>query len=222
MDDIAALSPERLLALLHAVSGIERPSDDDPHIPYGPAGPVIRAALDRVSVFGQPTPEPWRTRLADYLDSPSGSAFGPRPEPWRELLAALLRQHPEIWEVIGGGPLGPVSRVAERRAGLMHAIGEEIVARAQLIQTVIDVTAGKADHGAVKRFVLDVTDDLCPPPPKPPFPWPFGKLTCEDIAVIAITLDLGAKQTASPALRDALASAASGLLQHSLRSELRT
>jgi hypothetical protein len=221
MDDIAALSPERLFALLRAVGGYERPSDDDSHVPHGPAGPVIRAALDRVSVLN-PHPEPWRTRLATYLDPPSESAFGPYPQPWRELLAALLRRHPEIWEVIGGGPLGPVSRAAERRAGLMHAIGEEIVARAQLIQTVIEVTAAKADHGAVKRFVLDVTDDLCPPPPKPPFPWPFGKLTGEDLAIIAITLDLGAKQTASPALRDALAGAASGLLQQSLRSELRT
>ncbi|MCW2284994.1 hypothetical protein M2323_002879 [Rhodoblastus acidophilus] len=216
MDDIAALSPERLFALLRAVSGFERPSDDDPRVPRGPAGPVIRAALAHVNVFN-PHPEPWKTKRAD-LDQTSESDFGPYPQPWRVLLAELLRRHPELWEPVHGGPLGAVSR-----AGLARAVGEEIVARAELIQTVIHATAGKAaEHGGAKAFILDVIDDLCPPPPKKPFPWPHGELTGEDLAVIAATLDLGAQQTASPALREALAGAANRLLQQSLRPELRS
>jgi hypothetical protein len=214
VEAVSVLTPESLFALLRSVSGVAgRPDEEHPRKP-GPADPVIRAAYDRVGVFG------------------------PSPEPWRILLAWIIRLHPEIGEGIGGGPGAPVHIPSMHRMALMHAIGDALVKRAEVIQDVNDATGGKAEQrgiiivsGYVERTVEELCRkgfNLCWPEEdrfRDPIKWPYSfpipfphppefdrTLSGVDLVGIAMALDRGAKLASSGQLQAALEAGAKKLL----------
>lgn len=100
------ISQEKLLAFVRAMIGGSKGREDDEHpLPPGPWDPVIRVALERITVFGPqpdpwvvfgPWPQPWRSSLE--------SVYGPFPQPWKVIFASIAAKYPAIWDIIGGGP----------------------------------------------------------------------------------------------------------------------
>jgi len=72
------ISQKKLLAIVHAMIGGSRGREDDEHpLPPGPWDPIIRAALERITVF-EPDPSPWRSKESIFLNPqpiPPGIAF---------------------------------------------------------------------------------------------------------------------------------------------------
>ncbi len=95
-----SISAEKFLTFVTEMLGESRSRPDDEHpLPPGPWDPVIRTALHKIrEVFG-PHPEPWRLG-----PQPEPWRLGPLPDPWNILLTTLLERHPELFDVIGGGP----------------------------------------------------------------------------------------------------------------------
>ena len=86
------------------------------------------------------------------------------------LIAIIARRHPQIWEIVGGGPGGIRSRVdavALNPQPLPPAFRYGAAVGRQVVQTA--VTA----H--LLKIAFEPGDDICPPPrhlPPIPFPWP--------------------------------------------------
>ena len=200
------ISQEKLFAMVRGLIGgsAGREGDDQP-LPPGPWDPVIRAALERNNV----------------------SVFGPRPEPWRVVLAHILARHPEIWDIIGGGP-GFGDEVALNpqplppRAAFLASVAQTLVSRAELLQEFADATAGEGEQqgiiivsGYINRFV----DDFCGtgfklryPFPGPRPGWFTSELDGIDLVAMATHFDQAAKEAFSPELRQNLADASTKLV----------
>jgi hypothetical protein len=212
------IGQERLLAFVRSMidrnSG--RPDDEHP-LPAGPWGPVIRIALERLSVFG-PRPEPWRMR---------GSIFGPSPEPWRLVLESILARHPEIYDAIGGGhrfgeevelnpqPLPP-------RYAFLVAVAQTVVRRAELMQEIAD-SAEQRGIIIVGGYTSRFCDDWCGngfrldyPFPGPRPNWFPHELDGIDLVVIATQFEQAAKEAFSPNLRQHLANASARFVEAGL------
>jgi hypothetical protein len=204
------ISQEKLLAFVRAMIGGNRGREDDEHpLPPGPWDPVIRAALERINVFG-PQPEPWRR------------IFGPLPDPWRLIFASFLARHPEIWDVFGGGP-GFSDEVALNpqplppRFAFLTAVAQAVISRAELLQEIADVTARQGEQQGiiiVSGYIARFVDDWCPTPPrlKWPFPGPRPKwFTNEfegiDLMVMAAQFEQAAKESFNLDLRHNFADA---------------
>lgn len=201
---------ENLLAFVRSMIGAStgRPDDDSP-LPPGPWDPVIRTALDRANVFG-PHPEPWRTIVS-----------------WQFFLRLLAKKHPEIWEVVGGGPLGEIDKVAINpqplppRYAFLTAVAQTVIARAQLLQEISEATSGE-QRGiiVVGGFTSRFADDWCGngfhlnfPFPGPRPNWFTHELDGIDLVVIASEFEQAAKQSFSPVLRDSFSNATNQFME---------
>ncbi|MEA2841893.1 MAG: hypothetical protein QOF41_3223 [Methylobacteriaceae bacterium] len=211
-----AVSVEKISELVRAFTGQNsgRPDDEHPLRP-GPWGPIIRAAWDRISVFG-PSPEPWKGSI-------SGEA--------RLALSALLARHPEIWDVIGGGrrfgsevelnpqPLPP-------RYALLIAMAETVMSRAELIHEVVGAVSGQEEQRGiiiVSGYVDRLVDEFCgngfrlhPPVPGPGPHWLEQRVTGSDLVVMAAQFERGSRESASNALQESFMRAAGKLAEAGL------
>lgn len=218
------ISQENLLAFVRAMIGGSRGREDDEHpLPPGPWDPVIRIALEHISVFG-PQPEPWR--LTD-------SVFGPSSELWKIIIANILRRRPEIWDAIGGGrrfgeevelnpqPLPP-------RVAFLLSVARTVIGRAELIHEIADATKRQGEgeqHGIiiVGGYIDRFVDDFCGtdfrlkyPFPGPHPHWFDKRIDGVDLVVMAAQFEQAAKETFSPDLRQSLAAASGKLAQAGL------
>jgi hypothetical protein len=204
----------QLLALVREFTGgASRARTDDEHpLPPGPWDPVIRQAVEHVRVFG-PHPEPWRTR---------DLATGRGSEILRVLLVSILRQHPEIWDVIGGGhslvdevalnpqPLPP-------RYAFLISVVQVVASRAELLQEMAGAMSQPGSQQGiivVGGYTARFADDWCGtgwrlgwPFPGPRPNWLSEQLDAADLLVIATALDQAAKESHSADLRKNLTDA---------------
>jgi hypothetical protein len=192
------------------------PSDEEP-LPPGPWDPIIRTALEQHMGYS-------RRR---------GEIFGPRPEPWRLVLASILARHPELFDILGGGPiLNPGDEASLNpqplppRYAYLTAVVRTVTSRAELLQEMADATAREGEQqgiiivsGYLERFV----DDFCGtefrprwPFPWPPPPWWAEELNGIDLMVMATQFDQAAKETFSPDLRQNLANAGAKFVEAGL------
>ena len=205
---------EHLIAFARSMIGGSAgyPDDQNP-LPPGPWDPVIRVALEHLTVFG-PQPDPWRVAIG----SEPITAFGPTPDPWRVVLAALLRRYPAIYDVIGGGGLGDEVMLNPQplppRYAFLIDVTQAVIGRAELMQEIADAF-GREGESAGNAYLARFVDDWCPTGYKPrwPFPGPRPKWFAEelngvDLIVMATQFDQAAKETASEQLRNGLTNAA--------------
>jgi hypothetical protein len=89
------------------------------------------------------------------------------------LIAIIARRHPQIWEIVGGGPGGPggirsrIDAVALNPQPLPPAFRYGAAVGRQVVQT--------AATAHLLKIAYEPGDDICPPPrhwPPIPFPWP--------------------------------------------------
>jgi hypothetical protein len=225
------ISQVKLLAFVRVMIGGRKGREDDEHpLPPGPWDPVIRGALERISVFG-PHPEPWRVFDPSAGRPTIESVFGPRPEPWRVVFASILARHPEIWDAIGGGhsfgdevalnpqPLPP-------RVVFLVSVAQAVTSRAELLQEIADATAREGEQrgiiivgGYIARFI----DDFCGtgfrlryPFPGPRPHWFAKELDGIDLVVMATQFEQAAEESFSPDLRHNLANASARLVEAAL------
>ena len=224
----AHITPEKLLAFVRAMIGTRVGREDDEHsLPPGPWDPLIRAALERISVFG-PHPEPWRVLGPEIPWRTPGSVFGPRPEPWQVALASILTRHPEAFDALGGGhrfgeevalnpqPLPP-------RFAFLLAVAQAVISRAELLQEVADATQrGGEQQGIiiVGGYTSRFSDDWCGngfrlkyPFPGPRPRWFTSELNGIDLIVVAAQFEQAAKETFSQDLRRNLADASAKFVE---------
>jgi hypothetical protein len=224
----AHITSEKLLAFVRAMIGTRVGREDDEHpLPPGPWDPLIRAALERISVFG-PHPEPWRVLGPGIPWRTPGSVFGPRPEPWQVALASILTRHPEAFDALGGGhsfgeevalnpqPLPP-------RFAFLLAVAQAVISRAELLQEVADATQrGGEQQGIiiVGGYTSRFSDDWCGngfrlkyPFPGPRPRWFTSELNGIDLIVVAAQFEQAAKETFSQDLRRNLADASAKFVE---------
>ncbi len=218
------ISQEKLLAFVRAMIGGSRGREDDEHpLPPGPWDPVIRVALERISVFG-PRPEPWKVFGSGAPWRTIESVFGPHPEPWKVIFASILARYPEILDAIGGGhsfgeevalnpqPLPP-------RLAFLVSVAQAVISRAELLQEIAGAIPREGEqHGIiiVGGYIARFVDDFCGtgfrlkyPFPGPRPHWFDNKLDGIDLVVMATQFEQAAKETFSPDLRKNLADAGS-------------
>jgi len=92
------------------------------------------------------------------------------------LIAIIARRHPQIWEIVGGGPAGPggfrtradqVALNPQPLPPLPAAFRYGAAVGRQVVQT--------AATAHLLKIAFEPGDDICPPPrhwPPIPFPWP--------------------------------------------------
>jgi hypothetical protein len=180
------LSARALTALVSQLT-TGYPNPDGPENPPGPLDPYIRKALER-SVIGAGT--------SGYL--------------WR----VIAEKHPEIWDVIGGGPGTQVSlnpQPLPPRSALLAAVILEFTERMTIVAEIADLIprpGGERGIIIVGGHVAKFVDDICGnglhikwPLPWPSPPWFSDTLSGADLivmgtqfqqsAVIAMDRDLG-------------------------------
>lgn len=90
------------------------------------------------------------------------------------LAKIIARTHPQIWEVIGGGPLGKKFQHTALVAGpqpdpwLQAQLAAVDVAQRQVDAAAAILTQG----GDTKGFLKAILDDWCGTVPRPPLNWP--------------------------------------------------
>lgn len=232
------ISQEKLLAFVRAMIGGSGayPSDEDP-LPPGPWDPIIRIALKRINIFGPrpepwgPHPEPWKGfgwpvpwRTMEPEPIPWLVGFG-NPVPWKLVFASILARHPEIFDIIGGGPgfgedvaLNP--QPLPPRFAFLVSVAQAVTSRAELLQEIADATQREGEQQRI--YTRQFSDDWCgngfklkwlpprlvpsePPPPRPN--WFAEELSGIDLVVMATQFEQAAKEAFSPVLRQNLADA---------------
>jgi hypothetical protein len=225
------VSQEQLLTLVRTLISGSRGREDEEHpLPPGPWDPIIRVALERLSVFG-PQPEPWRVFGQDAALRRAEAVFGPRPEPWQVVFASILTRHPEIWDALGGGhsfgeevalnpqPLPP-------RFALLTSVAQAVISRAELLQEIADATRREGEEQGiiiVSGYLARFVDDFCGTEfrpkwlfPGPPPPWFADELKGIDLVVMATQFEQAAREAYSPELRQNLADANARLVEAGL------
>jgi len=194
------ISQEKLLAFVRAMIGGSRGREDDDHpLKPGPWDPVIRAALERINVFG------------------------PHTQSLESVLANYLRQHPSIWDSPHfGGPGG--SSFGEKvtinpqplppRVAFLVSVAQAVTSRAELLQEIADATRREGEqHGIifVGGYTSRFSDDWCGngfrlkwPFPGPRPHWFTNELDGIDLVVMATQFEQAAKESFSPDLRQNL------------------
>jgi len=196
------ISQEKLLAFVRTMIGGSRGREDDEHpLKPGPWDPVIRAALERIKVFE------------------------PQPNPWNSVLAKILRQHPEMWEVVGGGLGGPGGpgfgekvtinpQPLPPRVAFLVSVAQAVTSHAELLQEIADATRREGEQHAiifVGGYTSRFSDDWCGngfrlkwPFPGPRPHWFTNELDGIDLVVMATQFEQAAKESFSPDLRQNL------------------
>ena len=233
------INKEKLLSFVRELIGGGRSGrEDDEHpLPPGPWDPVIRVALERISIFG-PQPDPWKFfgpfpepwRIVESLGPDpvpwrvlieafnQNKVFGPRPEPWRK---AIFESVFNSWQeaALNPQPLPP-------RFSFMLTLAQTLISRAEMIQEIADAARREGEQqgiiivsGYISRFV----DDFCGNGFKLKFPFPgprprwfAEKLSGIDLALMATQFDQAAKETFSSTLRQNLADASAKLAETAL------
>jgi len=216
------IDQEKLMAVVRSLIGGRGRREDDEHpLPPGPWDPVIRVALERVSVFG-PRPEPWDTLGPGVPWRSIEAVYGPLPDPWKLVFSTILARHPEIFDVIGGGH----SRVDEvalnpqplpPRIAFFLSVVRTVVSRAELFQEMADATRREGEqHGIiiVGGYISRFSDDWCGngfrlkwPFPGPRPNWYTDQLHTTDLLVMATGFAQSSKEAFNPDLRRSLADA---------------
>jgi hypothetical protein len=208
------ISQKELLAFVRAMIGGSRVREDDEHpLPPGRWDPVIRAALERITVF-EPNPLPWR-----FIES----IFEPDPSPWKVIFA----KHPEIWDVIGGRSFGEEVTLNPQPIppgiAFLVSLAQTVISRAELLQEIADATRREGEQqgiiivgGYITRFV----DDICGndfrfkwPFPRPRPKWLANEVSGLDLVVMAAQFDQAANETFNRELRQNLADASAKLAE---------
>lgn len=223
---------DELLAFVRAMIGGTGGREDDEHpLPPGPWDPVIRVALERITVFG-PQPEPWKV----FGPGPQPwrsieSVFGPLPDPWKVIFTSIAAKYPAIWDIIGGGP-GSGADVALNpqplppRFAFLVALAQIVISRAELLQEITDATRLKGEQqgiiivgGYIARFI----DDICGNDFRFrwPFPWPrpnwfVKEVSGIDLVVMATQFQQAMSETFNRELRKNLADAGARLAETGL------
>jgi hypothetical protein len=196
------INKEKLLSFVRELIGGGRSGhEDDEHpLPPGPWDPVIRAALQRIIVFG-PDPIPWKVS-------------GPFPEPWRTAIFDSWQQ-----TALNPQPLPP-------RFSFMLTLAQTVISRAELMQEIADASKREGEQrgiiivsGYISRFV----DDFCGTGFRLRFPfsgprprWFTEELSGIDLAIMATQFDQAAKEIYNRDLRRNLADASSKLTKAGL------
>lgn len=222
------ISQEQLLTFVRTMMGRSRGRADDEHpVPPGPWDPVIRAALERIDVFG-PHPEPWQVFAQGVPWRTRESVFGPLPDPWKVIFASILTKHPAIWDVIGGGhsfgeevalnpqPLPP-------RFAFFISLAQTVINRAELLQEMADAMrreGGQQGIIIVGGYTRRFSEDWCGNDFRFrwPFPWPrpnwlATEVSGIDLVVMATQFEQAAKETFSSDLRQSLADASAQFVE---------
>ena len=225
------ISPEKLLTFVSTFVGRSRGREDDEHpLPPGPWDPIIRLAVERLTVFG-PQPEPWKVFGPGVPWRTRELVFGPSPEPWKVVFATILARHPEIFDAIGGGhrfgeevalnpqPLPP-------RYAFLVAVAQTVISRAELLQDIADATSREGEQQGiiiVGGYTSRFSDDFCGtgfrlkwPFPGPRPHWFFNELDGIDLVVMGTQFAQAAKETFSPDLRQNLADAGAKFVEAGL------
>ena len=199
------ISQEKLLAVVRAVAGARKGREDDDHpLPPGPWDPVIRRALEHVSLFG-PHPEPWWSS-SELLKLILESTISRRPEIIDAIkphsLLALIELNPQ--------PLPP-------RHAFLASLARTVIDRAELIEEIIDTTCPEGEQQGiiiVSGYLARFTDDSCgnefrlrwPFPNPPPF-WFVKEFDGVDLLMMAAQFDQAATEAFNPSLRQSLTNA---------------
>ena len=194
--DPNALSHRALAALVGQLIG-DYPNPEEPH-PPGPFDMYIRAALRD-------------TRLS-LAESP--------------LLRLIAERHPEIWEVIGGGPIVRAAlnpQPLPPRAAFAVAFARAVVERMTLVQEVADLlpnSGGERGIIIVGGHIAALTDELCGTGLrlKWPFPGPRPRWFAEtvngvDLLVIGLQFHHAVAESLNRALGQEFADAANQLIE---------
>jgi len=222
------ISQEKLLAFVRAMMGGSRGREDDEHpLPPGPWDPIIRVALERVSLF-MPHPEPRDVPGPGIPWQTTETVFGPRPKPWQVIFSSILAEHPEIWDAIGGGhsfgedvalnpqPLPP-------RAAFFVSVAQAVASHAELLQEIADAIQREGEQRGiiiVSGYIARFVDDFCGtgfklkyPFPGPRPHWFANELDGIDLVLMATQFEQAAKEAFSPDLRRTLADASAKLVE---------
>jgi len=225
------ISQEHFSAFARAMIGGSRGREDDDHpLPPGPWDPVMRVALERISVF-KPHPEPWRVCGPGVFWRTIESVYGPLPDPWKFIFNSLASRYPAIWDAIGGGhsfgdevalnpqPLPP-------RYSFLAALVQTVASRAELFQDITDAARHESEQQGiiiVSGYIARFVDDFCGNDVR--FKWPFPgprpnwlaeEVSGIDLVVMATQFDQAASETFNPELRQNLADAGAKLAEAGL------
>ncbi|MGZ5055106.1 MAG: hypothetical protein ACXWAT_09215 [Methylobacter sp.] len=216
------ISQGQLLAFVRTIIGGSSGREDDEHpLPPGPWDPIIRVALKGGPVFGS-VPDPWRS---------IESVLGPLPDPWKVIFSTIAAKHPEIWDVIGGGP-GFGAKVALNpqplppRFAFLVSLAQTVISRAELIQEIADATQREGEQQGiiiVSGYVTRFMDDICGndfrfrwPFPCPRPNWFAEEVNGIDLVVMATQFEQAANETFNRELRQNLADASAKLVETGL------
>ena len=189
----------RALAALVSQLTTGYPHPDGPEDPPGPLEPYIRRALER-SVIGAGT--------SGYL--------------WR----VIAEKHPQIWDVIGGGPHSQVSlnpQPLPPRSAFLAAVILEFTERMTVVAEIADLIprpGGEAGIIIVGGHVAKFVDEICGngmhirwPLPWPPPPWFSDTLGGADLIVMGTQFQQSAVIAMDRNLGRTFADAAHALLE---------
>jgi hypothetical protein len=149
----------------------------------------------------------------------------------RFALASILAKHPEIWEVVGGGPkfgaevaLNP--QPLPPRFAFLVSLAQTVISRAELIHEIAGATQHEGEQqdiiivgGYTGHFVDDFTrfDFMFKfpfPIPKPN--WFPDQLDGIDLIIMATQFEQAAKETFNPGLRQNFADASAKFVEASI------
>lgn len=147
-------------------------------------------------------PGPWSPIIRDVVSRMS-PVLGPIPDPW--LLAGLNPQ-----------PLPPLPM----RWAFITAVAEAAVSRIELIA---DMGAALGSEHAAPNYLRQLTDELCPPPRRIPWPkkirWPAPPpprpeeltITASDLMIISTVFEAAAHESSHAALAEEFTACAKNL-----------
>ncbi len=215
MNEQNVFTKQQLVSLVsQLISGM--PNEEDPQ-PPGPWDPVIFGAL---------------RRTANALDSLSMGkvlsgnwqhVYGPRPEPWHVIAAT---RHPELWDVIGGGPLSWTAlnpQPLPPKVIFTSALATEVINRAVLRQEIADMMPREGDQQGiiiVSGYIEKFVDEFCGtgfklrfPIPVPPPPWFSEEISGMDLIVVGTQFQGAVPGIFNENLRQTFTDAAAKLIE---------
>lgn len=205
---------EKLLAVVRGVAGRSNGREDDDHpLAPGPWDPVIRKALEHVTLFG-PQPEPWlRSSELERL-----------------ILAFVVSLRPEMFDALKPHSLiesaGLNPQPLPPRQAFLASLARIVIDRAELMQEIADSSRSRGEQQGiiiVSGYLARFADDFCPDIFR--LKWPFGKprphwfdekLDGVDLLTLASQFHEAAKEAFSPALQQGLRDASAKFLDAGL------